>query len=81
MTVETAGRLQDGRRDWPLWSEAYAEESPSEFTDGLARDSVELLRVGQGRAGGSPGCGTPQLAVRPRRASLRGRTPPAVSPR
>lgn len=34
-----------------------------------------------GACRGSPGRGTPHLAVRPRRASLRGRTPPAVSPR
>ncbi|CAM5693451.1 hypothetical protein [Streptomyces canarius] len=32
-------------------------------------------------AGVRPGRGTPYLAVRPRRDALRGRTPPAVSPR
>lgn len=49
VTVETADWLEDGWRDWLLWSEVCAEESPSEFMAGLARDSVELLRADQGR--------------------------------
>ncbi|MFF4401562.1 SAM-dependent methyltransferase [Streptomyces sp. NPDC001480] len=49
VTVETADWLQDGWRDWLLWSEVCAEESPSEFMAGMARDSVELLRADGGR--------------------------------
>ncbi|GGZ18110.1 hypothetical protein GCM10010300_72640 [Streptomyces olivaceoviridis] len=54
----------------------------SEFMAGPARDPVELLTADQGRLLGSARVvGTPYLAVRPRRNALRGRTPPAVSPR
>ncbi|MFG2268062.1 methyltransferase domain-containing protein [Streptomyces sp. NPDC048720] len=48
--VETADWLEDGWRDWLLWSEVCAQESPSEFMAGMARDSVELLRADRGRA-------------------------------
>ncbi|MFG2353555.1 methyltransferase domain-containing protein [Streptomyces sp. NPDC048521] len=50
VTVETADWLRDGWRDWLLWSEVCAEESPSAFMAGLARQSVELLTADQGRA-------------------------------
>ncbi|MEU1007277.1 hypothetical protein [Streptomyces sp. NPDC005890] len=45
--------LPDGWRDWLLWSEVCAEESPSEFMAGLARDSVDLLNADRGRLLGS----------------------------
>ncbi|MFB9737513.1 hypothetical protein ACFFRO_20605, partial [Streptomyces thermocoprophilus] len=49
ITVETAEWQEDGWREWLLWSEVCAEESPSEFMRGLARDSVEMLRADEGR--------------------------------
>ncbi|WP_051844794.1 SAM-dependent methyltransferase [Streptomyces sp. NRRL S-813] len=49
VTVETADWLEDGRRDWLRWSEICAEESPSEFMAGMARDSVELLNADRER--------------------------------
>ncbi|MFC7913557.1 SAM-dependent methyltransferase [Streptomyces sp. NPDC057386] len=49
VTVETAEWQEDGWREWLLWSEVCAEESPSEFMRGLARDSVEMLRADEGR--------------------------------
>ncbi|MFD3498295.1 SAM-dependent methyltransferase [Streptomyces sp. NPDC058676] len=48
--VETADWLEDGWKDWLLWSEVCAEESPSEFMAGMARESVELLHADEGRA-------------------------------
>lgn len=48
VTVETADWLEDGWRDWLLWSEVCAEESPSGFMAGMARDSVRLLHADQG---------------------------------
>ncbi len=48
--VETADWQPDGWRDWLLWSEVCAEESPSEFTATMARDSVDLLRADAGRS-------------------------------
>ncbi|MGW4443066.1 SAM-dependent methyltransferase [Streptomyces sp. NPDC004682] len=45
VTVETADWLEDGAREWLLWSEVCAEESPSEFMRGLARDCVDLLKA------------------------------------
>ncbi|MEU0599207.1 methyltransferase domain-containing protein [Streptomyces sp. NPDC006393] len=49
VTVETADWLEDGWRDWLRWSEICAEESPSDFMAGMARDSVELLNADRGR--------------------------------
>ncbi|MGW0085114.1 methyltransferase domain-containing protein [Streptomyces sp. NPDC003393] len=49
VTVETADWLEEGWRDWLRWSEVCAEESPSEFMAGMARDSVELLNADRGR--------------------------------
>ncbi|MFK4147168.1 SAM-dependent methyltransferase [Streptomyces sp. NPDC004065] len=43
--VEAADWQPDGWRDWLRWSEVCAEESPSEFMAGLARDSVRLLEA------------------------------------
>ncbi|MEU0896157.1 SAM-dependent methyltransferase [Streptomyces massasporeus] len=43
--VETADWLDDGRRDWLLWSEVCAEESRSEFMAEMARWSVELMHA------------------------------------
>ncbi|MEV6539829.1 methyltransferase domain-containing protein [Streptomyces sp. NPDC051665] len=43
--VETADWLPDGWRDWLLWSEVCAEESPSEFMAGMARNSAELVNA------------------------------------
>ncbi|MFJ9373648.1 SAM-dependent methyltransferase [Streptomyces sp. NPDC101455] len=43
--VETADWLPDGWRDWLVWSEVCAEESPSAFMAGMARTSVELVRA------------------------------------
>ncbi|MDQ1016076.1 methyltransferase domain-containing protein [Streptomyces afghaniensis] len=43
--VETADWLEDGWRDWLLWSEVCAEESPSEFMADMARWSVELMHA------------------------------------
>ncbi|MFI2413328.1 SAM-dependent methyltransferase [Streptomyces sp. NPDC018947] len=48
--VEAADWQPDGWRDWLRWSEVCAEESPSAFMAGMARDSVELLRADEGRA-------------------------------
>ncbi|MFD9003909.1 SAM-dependent methyltransferase [Streptomyces sp. NPDC059582] len=48
--VETVDRQPDGWQDWLLWSEVCAEESPSEFMAGMARESVALLRADEGRA-------------------------------
>ncbi|MEU6587938.1 hypothetical protein ABZ923_01660 [Streptomyces sp. NPDC046881] len=77
-------RLAAGRRDWLLWNEVCAEESPSAFMAGPARDSVELLNADRGRLPGFArvvgrriqglSWGRKCLAVRPRRACLRGRT-------
>jgi hypothetical protein len=50
VAVETADWQPDGWKDWLLWSEVCAEESPSEFMAGLARESVELMRADEGRA-------------------------------
>ncbi|MER6979486.1 SAM-dependent methyltransferase [Streptomyces carpinensis] len=49
VTVETADWQEDGWRDWLRWSEVCAEQSPSEFMAGMARDSVELLNADRGR--------------------------------
>ncbi|MEV8538258.1 methyltransferase domain-containing protein [Streptomyces sp. NPDC051572] len=43
--VETADWLPDGWRDWLLWSEVCAQESPSEFMADMARKSVELVHA------------------------------------
>jgi hypothetical protein len=48
--VETADWQPDGWRDWLLWSEVCAEESPYEWMARMARESVELLRADEGRA-------------------------------
>jgi hypothetical protein len=43
--VETAEWLEDGWRDWLLWSEVCAEESSSEFMADMARWSVDLMHA------------------------------------
>ncbi|MBA4866934.1 methyltransferase domain-containing protein [Streptomyces sp. PSKA54] len=48
--VEAADWQPDGWRDWLLWSEVCAEESPYEWMARMARESVELLRADEGRA-------------------------------
>lgn len=48
--VETADWLEDGWRDWQLWSEVCAEESPYEWMARMARGSVELIEADRGRA-------------------------------
>ncbi|MGW0820814.1 SAM-dependent methyltransferase [Streptomyces sp. NPDC002845] len=47
--VEAADWLTDGWRDWLLWSEVCAEESPEEFHVIMSRRAVEMLRVDEGR--------------------------------
>lgn len=47
--VETADWLADGWRDWLLWSEVCAEESPEEFHRDMARRSAEMLGTDEGR--------------------------------
>jgi cyclopropane fatty-acyl-phospholipid synthase-like methyltransferase len=48
--VEAADWQPDGWRDWLLWSEVVAEESPDELHVRMARQSAEMLRVDEGRA-------------------------------
>jgi len=48
--VETADWLTDGWKDWLLWSEVCAEESPYPWMADMARESVELMHADQGRA-------------------------------
>ncbi|MFC8147824.1 SAM-dependent methyltransferase [Streptomyces paradoxus] len=43
--VETADWLDDGWRDWLLWSEVCAEESQNDFMAEMARWSVELMHA------------------------------------
>ncbi|MEU5318232.1 methyltransferase domain-containing protein [Streptomyces sp. NPDC021056] len=45
VAVETADWLEDGWRDWLLWSEVCAEESSSEFMADMARWSVDLMHA------------------------------------
>ncbi|MFJ8141875.1 SAM-dependent methyltransferase [Streptomyces sp. NPDC096013] len=47
--VETADWQPDGWKDWLLWSEVCAEESPYTWMADMARDSVELVKADQGR--------------------------------
>jgi SAM-dependent methyltransferase len=49
VTVEAADWLEDGWRDWLLWSEVCAQESPYEWMARMARESVELLLADEGR--------------------------------
>ncbi|MER6348576.1 SAM-dependent methyltransferase [Streptomyces sp. NPDC001595] len=48
--VETADWLTDGWREWLLWSEVVAEESPDEWHVRMAGQCAEMLRVDQGRS-------------------------------
>ncbi|MCM1971702.1 MULTISPECIES: methyltransferase domain-containing protein [unclassified Streptomyces] len=48
--VETADWLEDGWRDWLLWCEVVAEESPEEFHRTMARRVGEMVRADEGRA-------------------------------
>ncbi|MET8245936.1 methyltransferase domain-containing protein [Streptomyces sp. NPDC005202] len=50
VAVEAADWQPDGWRDWLLWSEVCAEESPSEVMAGMARESAAMLRADEGRA-------------------------------
>ncbi|WP_329258066.1 methyltransferase domain-containing protein [Streptomyces sp. NBC_01478] len=47
--VEAADWLPDGWKDWLLWSEVCAEESPYEWMARMARESVELVKADQGQ--------------------------------
>ncbi|WP_328356468.1 methyltransferase domain-containing protein [Streptomyces sp. NBC_00445] len=48
--VETSDWLDDGWRDWLLWCDVVAEESPEEFHRTMARRVGETVRVDEGRA-------------------------------
>ncbi|CAM5727290.1 hypothetical protein SALBM311S_09347 [Streptomyces alboniger] len=48
--VEAADWLPDGWKDWLLWCEVVAEESPEEFHRRMAREVGEMVRVDEGRA-------------------------------
>jgi len=48
--VEAADWLEDGWRDWHLWTKVCAEESPDEWMAQMARGSVELIEADRGRA-------------------------------
>ncbi|WP_171112777.1 MULTISPECIES: methyltransferase domain-containing protein [Streptomyces] len=48
--VESADWLNDGWRDWLLWCDVVAEESPEEFHRTMSRRVGEMLRVDEGRA-------------------------------
>lgn len=48
--VETADWLDDGWRDWLLWCDVIAEESPEEFHRTMARRVGEMVRLDEGRA-------------------------------
>ncbi|MEU0969748.1 methyltransferase domain-containing protein [Streptomyces sp. NPDC005917] len=48
--VEAADWQPDGWRDWLLWCEVVAEESPEEFHRTMARQVAEMLRADEGRA-------------------------------
>ncbi|MGW1955685.1 methyltransferase domain-containing protein [Streptomyces sp. NPDC001920] len=48
--VEAADWLEDGWRDWLLWCEVVAEESPEEFHRTMARRNGDLVRADEGRA-------------------------------
>jgi cyclopropane fatty-acyl-phospholipid synthase-like methyltransferase len=47
--VETAEWQPDGWKDWLLWSEVCAEESPYAWMADMARDSVDLMHADEGR--------------------------------
>ncbi|MFF7278927.1 SAM-dependent methyltransferase [Streptomyces griseorubiginosus] len=47
--VEEADWLSDGWRDWLLWSQVCAEESPEEFHRETSRRAIDMLRVDEGR--------------------------------
>ncbi|MFJ8632860.1 SAM-dependent methyltransferase [Streptomyces sp. NPDC093568] len=48
--VETADWQPDGWRDWLLWCDVVAEESPEEFHRTMARRVGEMVRRDEGRA-------------------------------
>ncbi|MEU6199843.1 methyltransferase domain-containing protein [Streptomyces sp. NPDC047061] len=47
--VEAADWLDDGWRDWLLWSEVCAAESPDPEMARMARESVELVKADRGQ--------------------------------
>lgn len=47
--VETADWQPDGWKDWLLWCDVIAEESPEEFHRTMAREVGEMVRADQGR--------------------------------
>ncbi|MFI0512729.1 SAM-dependent methyltransferase [Streptomyces sp. WSLK1-5] len=47
--VETADWQKDGWKDWLLWCEVIAEESPEEFHRTMARKVGEMVRADEGR--------------------------------
>ncbi|MFF6990392.1 methyltransferase domain-containing protein [Streptomyces sp. NPDC010273] len=47
--VETADWQPDGWKDWLLWSEVCAEESPYAWMADMARDSVDLVKADRGQ--------------------------------
>jgi cyclopropane fatty-acyl-phospholipid synthase-like methyltransferase len=49
VAVETADWQPDGWKDWLLWCDVIAEESPEEFHRDMARRVGEALRADQGR--------------------------------
>ncbi len=49
MDVLAADWLEDGWREWLLWSEAVAEHHPDEFHVRMSRENARLVRADQGR--------------------------------
>lgn len=49
VAVETADWLEDGWKEWLLWCDVVAEESPEEFHVRMSRENADLLRADRGR--------------------------------
>jgi len=47
--VLAADRLEDGWREWLLWSEVVAEHHTDEFHRRMGRENARLVRADQGR--------------------------------
>jgi hypothetical protein len=47
--VEAADWQPDGWKDWLLWSEVCAEESPYDWMARMARESVDLVTADRGQ--------------------------------